>query len=151
MGGPLRPLAAGRCHPLPAHPGPRNGAGTTPRALRLYEARGLRPPPPRTPSGQRAYTPADVARVHVIRTLLSLGLPLEDLRRRAHLLPRHPEESCDRAPGELSGVIADRLPRRPPASRPCGRASPQRQARTDSDRTGRQNPNTGPRPTSAAP
>jgi len=50
-----------------------------------------------------------VARVHVIRTLLSLGLTLEDLRRRAHLLPRHPEESCDRAPGEFSGVVADRL------------------------------------------
>jgi DNA-binding transcriptional MerR regulator len=64
-------------------------AGTTPRALRLYEQRGLLPPPSRTPSGQRRYVPADVARVLTIRRLLSLGLTIEDLRGcadRLHLL-----------------------------------------------------------------
>ena len=87
-------------------------AGTTPRALRLYEARGLLPPPPRTPSGQREYGPAEVARVRVIRGLLALGLTLEDLRRRAHrlhLLDRTPPVSCGSAPGEFGDVVADRL------------------------------------------
>jgi DNA-binding transcriptional MerR regulator len=87
--------------------------GTTPRALRLYEARGLLRPPPRTPSGQREYGPAEVARVRVIRTLLALGLTLEDIRRRAHrldLLVHDPSgSSCGSRPGEFSDVVADRL------------------------------------------
>jgi DNA-binding transcriptional MerR regulator len=87
-------------------------AGTTPRALRLYEARGLLRPPPRTPSGQREYGPAEVARVRVIRNLLALGLTLEDLRRRAHhldLLVQDPSACCGSRPGEFSDVVADRL------------------------------------------
>lgn len=87
-------------------------AGTTPRALRLYEARGLLRPPPRTASGQREYGPAEVARVRVIRELLALGLTLEDLRRRAHrldLLARTPPVSCADGTGEMSDVVADRL------------------------------------------
>lgn len=91
-------------------------AGTTPRALRLYEARGLLRPPPRTPSGQREYGPAELARVRVIRDLLALGLTLEDLRRRAHRLdllalapPPSPSPSCGNPPGEFSDVVADRL------------------------------------------
>ncbi|MEW1904728.1 MULTISPECIES: MerR family transcriptional regulator [unclassified Streptomyces] len=55
-------------------------AGTTPRALRLYEQRGLLPPPVRTPAGQREYGPDDVARVRVVRELLALGLTIEDVR-----------------------------------------------------------------------
>ncbi|MGW4557962.1 MerR family transcriptional regulator [Streptomyces sp. NPDC004279] len=87
-------------------------AGATPRALRLYEARGLLRPPPRTPSGQRQYSPAEVARVRVIRNLLALGLTLEDLRRRAHrldLLAQDPAGSCNSRPGEFNNVVADRL------------------------------------------
>lgn len=87
-------------------------AGTTPRALRLYEARGLLRPPPRTPSGQREYGPAEVARVRVIRDLLALGLTLEDIRRRAHrldLLARNPAETCNGRPGEFHHVVAHRL------------------------------------------
>lgn len=87
-------------------------AGTTPRALRLYEARGLLRPPPRTPSGQREYSAAEVARVRVIRDLLALGLTLEDLRRRAHrldLLVQTPPASCGSPPGAFSDVVADRL------------------------------------------
>ena len=88
-------------------------AGTTPRALRLYEARGLLRPPPRTPSGQREYGSAEVARVRVIRSLLALGLTLEDLRRRAHrldLLVQDPSPaSCGSRPGEYSDVVAARL------------------------------------------
>jgi DNA-binding transcriptional MerR regulator len=55
-------------------------AGTTPRALRFYEERGLLPPPSRTASGQRVYGTRHVARVRLIRDLLSLGLTVEDLR-----------------------------------------------------------------------
>lgn len=63
-------------------------AGTTPRALRFYEQRGLLPEPARTVSGQREYGPGEVALVRIIRELLSLGLTVEDLRSRAHVL--HP-------------------------------------------------------------
>ena len=54
-------------------------AGTTPRALRFYEQRGLLPPAPRTMTGQREYGPRDVALVRIIRELLSLGLTVEDV------------------------------------------------------------------------
>ncbi|RKE18419.1 MerR family transcriptional regulator [Streptomyces sp. TLI_171] len=78
-------------------------AGTTPRALRLYEQRGLLAPPTRTPAGQRSYTGADVARVRVIRSLLSLGLTIEDLRPhtdRFDLLAADPARPCaSPAPG----------------------------------------------------
>jgi MerR family transcriptional regulator, copper efflux regulator len=55
-------------------------AGTTPRALRFYEANGLLPPPRRTRAGQRVYGPREVARLRVIRELLSLGLTVADIR-----------------------------------------------------------------------
>ncbi|MEU8118838.1 MerR family transcriptional regulator [Spirillospora sp. NPDC049024] len=55
-------------------------AGTTPRALRFYEQRGLLPPPSRTSGGQRTYGPREVARVLTIRRMLSLGLTIEDIR-----------------------------------------------------------------------
>jgi MerR family copper efflux transcriptional regulator len=55
-------------------------AGTTPRALRFYEQNGLLRPPRRTATGQREYGPREVARVRVIRELLSLGLTVADLR-----------------------------------------------------------------------
>jgi Predicted transcriptional regulators len=54
-------------------------AGTTPRALRFYEQRGLLPPPRRTASGQREYGPRDIARIRLIRQLLALGLTVEDV------------------------------------------------------------------------
>ncbi|WP_199441975.1 MerR family transcriptional regulator [Umezawaea beigongshangensis] len=54
-------------------------AGTTPRALRFYEQRGLLPPSWRTTSGQREYEPEDVARVRIVREMLALGLTVEDV------------------------------------------------------------------------
>ncbi len=72
-------------------------AGTTPRALRFYEERGLLPPPPRTASGQREYGPAEVARIRVIRELLALGLTVEDLSGiadRIPLLVEDPQRGC---------------------------------------------------------
>lgn len=55
-------------------------AGTTARALRFYEQRGLLPAPSRTLSGHREYTGRDVARVRLVRELLALGLTVEDVR-----------------------------------------------------------------------
>ncbi|MEV6947460.1 MerR family transcriptional regulator [Streptomyces sp. NPDC051172] len=89
-------------------------AGTTPRALRFYEERGLLAPPPRTPTGQRRYGPDEVARVRVIRELLALGLTVEDLRGiadRIQLLVEEPQRRCTdtdpASPG--SQVVAARL------------------------------------------
>jgi DNA-binding transcriptional MerR regulator len=59
-------------------------AGTTPRALRFYEQRGLLSPSWRTTSGQREYEPEDVARVRVVREMLALGLTVEDVAALAH-------------------------------------------------------------------
>ncbi|MFJ3759327.1 MerR family transcriptional regulator [Streptomyces sp. NPDC090080] len=89
-------------------------AGTTPRALRFYEERGLLPPPLRTPAGQRDYGPEAVARVRVIRDLLALGLTVEDLRSlsdRLGLLGELPPGRCRNQDGDTSGagVIARRL------------------------------------------
>jgi MerR family transcriptional regulator, copper efflux regulator len=55
-------------------------AGTTPRALRFYEANGLLPPPRRSRTGQRIYSRREVARLRAIRELLSLGLTVADIR-----------------------------------------------------------------------
>ncbi|MET8703076.1 MerR family transcriptional regulator [Kitasatospora sp. NPDC058032] len=91
-------------------------AGTTPRALRFYEERGLLPPPVRTAAGQREYGPDTVTRVRVIRALLALGLTVEDLASRAHrldLLAADPPRSCasegDFGPDTFAPVIEQRL------------------------------------------
>jgi MerR family transcriptional regulator, copper efflux regulator len=90
-------------------------AGTTPRALRFYEQRGLLSPPPRTVAGQRQYGSRDVARVRIIRWLLSAGLTVEDVRRcadRLHLLEGDAVPSCGGPGGacsQASPVIQHRL------------------------------------------
>ncbi|MFJ8857695.1 MerR family transcriptional regulator [Streptomyces sp. NPDC102451] len=90
-------------------------AGTTPRALRFYEERGLLPPPVRSTTGQRQYSTRDVARVGFIREMLSLGLTVEDLSRcadRLDLLMDGPPPQCG-ASGNgnagSEGVAARRL------------------------------------------
>ncbi|WP_219464386.1 MerR family transcriptional regulator [Nonomuraea rhizosphaerae] len=88
-------------------------AGTTPRALRFYEQRGLLPPAPRTMTGQRDYSARDVARVRLVRELLRLGLTVEDVRSCADRLrqlevedglPRYGGPQCAE-----SGVVRHRL------------------------------------------
>jgi DNA-binding transcriptional MerR regulator len=85
-------------------------AGTTPRALRFYEQRGLLAPPSRTAGGQRTYGRDDVRRVRTIRRLLSAGLTIDDLRECADLLhlldaDAPSEAGCTRG----SGIAARRL------------------------------------------
>ncbi|MEU0304385.1 MerR family transcriptional regulator [Streptomyces sp. NPDC006175] len=90
-------------------------AGTTPRALRFYEERGLLPPPARSATGQRQYSARDVARVGFIRELLALGLTVEDLGHcadRLDLLMDDPPQRCGASGGgdaESPGVAARRL------------------------------------------
>lgn len=89
-------------------------AGTTPRALRFYEQRGLLPPPPRTRTGQRQYGERDIARLRIIRELLALGLTVEDLRACAKrldqadddTLPRYGHGTCARTTGVVEQRIA---------------------------------------------
>ncbi|MEU6407518.1 MerR family transcriptional regulator [Microbispora sp. NPDC046933] len=89
-------------------------AGTTPRALRLYEQRGLLLPPPRTSSGQREYGPRDVARVRLVRRLLALGLTIEDVARCADrldllegdTLPPYGSPGCSGGSGVVQRRIA---------------------------------------------
>ncbi|MEU8173009.1 MerR family transcriptional regulator [Microbispora hainanensis] len=95
-------------------------AGTTPRALRLYEQRGLLLPPTRTSSGQREYGPRDIARIRLVRQLLALGLTIEDVARcadRLHLLegdtlPPYGSPGCSGSgdgSGGSSGVVQRRI------------------------------------------
>jgi MerR family copper efflux transcriptional regulator len=89
-------------------------AGTTPRALRFYEQRGLLSPPARTAAGQREYGPGEIGRVRVIRDLLALGFTIEDLRScvdRLHLLAEDPPPRCGTVePGATgSGLVGRRL------------------------------------------
>ncbi|MGW6404681.1 MerR family transcriptional regulator [Streptomyces sp. NPDC055134] len=87
--------------------------GTTPRALRFYEERGLLPPPRRTATGQRVYAERDIARIRVIRRLLGLGLTVEDVRAcadRIDILMANPDRRCTApSPGAAKGVVQQRI------------------------------------------
>ncbi|GAA1350839.1 MerR family transcriptional regulator [Streptomyces beijiangensis] len=80
-------------------------AGTTPRALRFYEQRGLLPPPRRTPSGQRDYGEPELARLRTIRDLLALGFTVQDLHECADRLDRL---TAGDAPRCAAGGLVDR-------------------------------------------
>lgn len=54
-------------------------AGLTPKAVRLYEARGLVPIPTRTASGYRLYTASDIAQMRFIAAARRLGLHLDQV------------------------------------------------------------------------
>lgn len=56
-------------------------SGMTVRALHHYDEIGLLPVTERTGSGHRRYTGADLRRLYRIRTLRTLGLPLEEIRK----------------------------------------------------------------------
>ncbi|MGW4700464.1 MerR family transcriptional regulator [Streptomyces sp. NPDC004285] len=141
-------------------------AGTTPRALRLYEQRGLLPPPDRTPTGQRRYGPDDVARVRVVRELLALGLTIEDVRACVDRLPfldvdairsgRVPEGTCVRASPVVSrrlaahdAEIARLTRRRDELAARTARTAPRPEAGTGAETGTRTGPAAG-RPTTAA-
>ena len=92
-------------------------AGTTPRALRLYEQRGLLLPPPRTSSGQREYGPREITRIRLVRQLLAIGLTIEDVARCADrldllegdTLPPYGSPGCSGGSGVGSDVARRRI------------------------------------------
>jgi MerR family transcriptional regulator, copper efflux regulator len=55
-------------------------AGCSVKAVRFYEAKGLLPPPPRSPSGYRLYTDGHVRCLQLIRRAKVLGLSLAKIR-----------------------------------------------------------------------
>jgi DNA-binding transcriptional MerR regulator len=56
-------------------------AGVSPKAVRLYETRGILPPAGRTEAGYRTYTERDVEILRFVRRARALGLRLEEIRR----------------------------------------------------------------------
>ena len=54
-------------------------AGVSADTLRVYERRGLLPPPRRAGNGYRLYPPESLARVQLIQRALSLGFTLPEL------------------------------------------------------------------------
>ncbi len=76
------------------------------QTLHYYEREELIPPPVRSESGYRLYTPAHVERVAFIRKAQSLGLPLEEIR---HVLALADEGSspCGRVERALAHQLAE--------------------------------------------
>lgn len=82
--------------------------GLTVKAIRYYEARGLLPPAPRTTSGYRLYSEADVHRLEFIRNAKALGLPLRQIRK---LAVTAREQACAMARPTLLGVLEEQIDR----------------------------------------
>src|SRR5713226_6358051 len=61
-------------------------AGLTPKAVRLYEARGLLPEAERTEAGYRTYTDDDITVLRFIGQAKTLGLSLAEIRDVDHTL-----------------------------------------------------------------
>ncbi len=59
--------------------------------IRYYEKRGLIPPPERTESGYRIYTPNDVSRVQFIKRAQGLGFSLKEI---SELLDFRVDDDC---------------------------------------------------------
>jgi MerR family Zn(II)-responsive transcriptional regulator of zntA len=87
--------------------------GTTTKALRFYEERGLLPPPQRTPAGYRDYQPEAGDRLDFIRRGRNAGLTLAqiaeilDLRDAGHAPCHHVEQLLASRLAELDRQIAD--------------------------------------------
>ncbi len=80
--------------------------GTTPKALRHYEALGLIPPAVRTSNGYRWYRPEDVNRILFIRRAKALGLSLEEIRA---LVIVAEGGQCHLTKAELAQVLARKI------------------------------------------
>lgn len=88
-------------------------SGLSPKAVRLYEKRGLIGPVERTDSGYRTYSADDVALLTFIRRAKSLGLRLDEIRQIIDL-QRGGSQPCTTVLGlvdariaEIDGTIAD--------------------------------------------
>ncbi len=80
-------------------------SGLSPKAVRLYERKGLLPEAERTESGYRLFTADDVAVLHFIRQARTLDLTLEEIKDVLDL-QRGGEQPCARVTGLLDAHIA---------------------------------------------
>jgi len=79
-------------------------AGVTPRAVRLYESKGLVASPERTQSGYRLFTDDDIEALAFIRRGRSLGLSLDAIAEIMEISQRD-APCCDRT----KALLAERL------------------------------------------
>ncbi|MDQ6751852.1 MAG: MerR family transcriptional regulator [Actinomycetota bacterium] len=84
-------------------------AGVTPKAVRLWESKGLLPPADRTASGYRIFTEEDVEILQFIRLAKALDLSLEEIGDVLDL-QRHGAVTCGRVTALLDAHI-ERLDR----------------------------------------
>jgi len=80
--------------------------GLSPKAIRIYEAKGLLEAADRTPSGYRTYTEDDLAVLRFIRQAKSLDLRLDEIRDVIEL-QRGGAQPCQTVLGLLDRHIAD--------------------------------------------
>jgi DNA-binding transcriptional MerR regulator len=81
-------------------------AGLTPKAVRLYEARGILAPAERTNAGYRTYTEDDVEVLRFVRRARALGLRLDEIRRIIDL-QRQGAQPCSTVIDLLARHLAD--------------------------------------------
>lgn len=74
------------------------------QTLHFYERERLIPPPPRTESGYRLYTPELIDRLHFIRKAQTLGLSLDQVREVLELVD-HGATPC----GRVRAALAEQL------------------------------------------
>ena len=79
-------------------------AGLTPKAVRLYEKKGLLDPAPRTDTGYRLYQDEDVEVLRFVRQARALGLNLAEIGEIIDL-QRHGAQPC----GRVLGLVQTRL------------------------------------------
>ncbi len=81
-------------------------AGVSPKAVRLYETKGILPPVERTESGYRTYTEQDVEVLRFVRRARALGLRLEEIGRILDL-QRQGAQPCATVVGLLEGHLRE--------------------------------------------
>ncbi|MDN5931113.1 MAG: MerR family DNA-binding protein [Pseudonocardia sp.] len=92
----MQPMTVGRAAAL---------AGLSPKAVRLYEHRGLLPTAERTESGYRLFTADDLDVLHFIRQAKALGLTLDEIKDVLDL-QRGGEQTCARVTSLLDEHLA---------------------------------------------
>ena len=80
--------------------------GLTPKAVRLYERKGLLPEAERTESGYRLFTADDLDVLHFIRRAKALGLTLDEIKDVLDL-QRGGEQPCKRVNAMLDAHITE--------------------------------------------
>ncbi|MGQ0573603.1 MAG: MerR family transcriptional regulator [Pseudonocardia sp.] len=92
----MQPMTVGRAAAL---------AGLSPKAVRLYEHRGLLPTAERTESGYRLFTADDLDVLHFIRQAKALDLTLDEIKDVLDL-QRGGEQTCARVTSLLDEHLA---------------------------------------------